>query len=73
MKNFGNEAIQLNLILKYAIEIDASDIHITENKVSWVRAMGNLHKCGEPISISDIDEFKAVYQWSVFQVVLLLS
>ena len=47
----------MNLILKYAIEIDASDIHITENKVSWVRAMGNLHKCGEPISISDIDEF----------------
>lgn len=47
----------MNLILKYAIEIDASDIHITENKESWVRAKGNLHKCGDAVSISDIDEF----------------
>ena len=47
----------MNLILKYAIEVNASDIHITENKEGWVRAKGNLHKYGEPISLSDIDEF----------------
>ena len=47
----------MNLILKYAIEIGASDIHITENQEGWVRAKGNLHKCGDKISLSDIDEF----------------
>lgn len=57
MKNFGNEVDKLNLILKYAIEIGASDVHITENQQSWVRAKGNLHKCGERIMLSEIDEF----------------
>lgn len=47
----------MNLILKYAIEIGASDIHITENQEGWVRAKGNLHKSGDIISLSDIDEF----------------
>ena len=47
----------MNLILKYAIEIGASDVHITENQECWVRAKGNLHKSGEIISLSDIDEF----------------
>lgn len=47
----------MNLILKYAIEVGASDVHITENQESWVRAKGNLHKCGEKITLSDIDEF----------------
>ena len=57
MKNFGNEEIDLNLILKYAIEIDASDVHVTENKQSWIRSKGNLYKYGEKIELSDIDEF----------------
>lgn len=47
----------MNLILKYAIEVGASDIHITENKEGWVRAKGNLHKFGGRIDISEIDEF----------------
>lgn len=47
----------MNLILKYAIEENASDIHITENKESWVRVKGNLHKYGEAVSLSEIDEF----------------
>ena len=47
----------MNRIIKYAIEVGASDVHITENQESWVRAKGNLHKCGEKIALSDIDEF----------------
>ena len=47
----------MNLILKYAVETDASDIHITENKEAWVRTKGNLHRVGEKLSISSIDEF----------------
>lgn len=47
----------MNVILKYAIEINASDVHITENKESWVRAKGNLNKCGDKVSLSEIDEF----------------
>lgn len=47
----------MNLILKYAIDIGASDIHITENKEPWVREKGNFYKYGEIVSISDIDEF----------------
>ena len=47
----------MNLILKHAIESEASDIHITENQEGWVRAKGNLNKWGDRISLSDIDEF----------------
>lgn len=49
--------MELNCILKYAIESGASDIHITENHEGWVRAKGNLNKWGNRISLSDIDEF----------------
>ena len=49
--------MELNCILKYAIESGASDIHITENHEGWVRAKGNLNKWGNRIALSDIDEF----------------
>ena len=57
MKNSGNEVVQLNGVIQYAIQIDASDIHITENKVSWIRAKGEFYKYGNTINLSDIDEF----------------
>lgn len=47
----------MNRIIKYAIENNASDIHITENKIGWVRVKGNLFQYGESISLSEIDEF----------------
>lgn len=47
----------MNFILKHAIETDASDIHITENKVSWIRSKGHFQKYGDEINLSDIDEF----------------
>lgn len=45
------------LILKNAIEANASDIHITENKEGWIRAKGKLFTYGEKITASDINEF----------------
>lgn len=47
----------MNHILKYAIENNASDIHITQGKVSWIRIKGALKQYGDEISLSDIDEF----------------
>ena len=47
----------MDLILKYAIEENASDIHITENKESWVRVRGNLHMYGDVVPLSAINEF----------------
>ena len=47
----------MNYILKYAIENNASDIHITQNKKSWVRVKGLLKQMGEAITVSNIDEF----------------
>ena len=44
-------------ILKYAIEHNASDIHITENKIGWVRIKGELEKYERRISLDNIDEF----------------
>lgn len=49
--------IKLNLILKYAIENNASDIHITEDSVGWVRIKGSLNEYGDKISLGSIDEF----------------
>jgi len=47
----------VNYILKYAIENNASDIHITQNRKSWIRVKGLLKEFGEEILVSDIDEF----------------
>lgn len=47
----------MNRIIKYAVENNASDIHITENKIGWVRVKGKLFQYGESISLSEIDEF----------------
>ena len=47
----------MNHILKFAIENNASDIHITQNKKSWVRVKGVLKQMSEAIPISNIDEF----------------
>ena len=47
----------MNLVLKYAIENNASDIHITQNKKSWVRVKGLLKQFGDAVTLSGIDEF----------------
>ena len=47
----------MNQIIKYAVENNASDIHITENKVGWVRVKGKLFQYGEKVTLSEIDEF----------------
>lgn len=57
----------MNLILKYAIEVGASDIHITENQKSWVRVKGNLYKYGDKIELSDIDEFVEIVIPSILE------
>jgi len=49
--------LEVNYILKYAIENNASDIHITQNKRSWVRVKGLLKQFDEEMSVSEIDEF----------------
>lgn len=48
-------------ILKYAIDNNASDIHITENKETWIRIKGKLSRLGDKISISQMDEFVNTY------------
>ena len=48
---------RLNIILKYAIENNASDVHVTENSVGWVRINGTLNEYGDKISLDNIDEF----------------
>ena len=48
--------ISLSEVLKYAIENNASDIHITQDEKSWIRINGNLQPYGDVIPISDIDE-----------------
>lgn len=47
----------MNLVLKYAIENNASDIHITQNKKSWVRVKGMLKQFGDAVTLAGIDEF----------------
>lgn len=47
----------MNYLLKYAIDSNASDIHITQGKKSWVRVNGALGEFGEVVPLSDIDEF----------------
>ena len=47
----------MNQIIKYAVENNASDIHITENKVGWVRFKGKLFQYGEKVTLSEFDEF----------------
>lgn len=51
----------MNRILQYAIEQAASDIHITEEQVSWVRIRGELHRWGEPVSLAAIDEWVELF------------
>lgn len=47
----------MNHILKFAIENNASDIHITQNKKSWVRFRGLFKQMNDVISIIEIDTF----------------
>lgn len=47
----------MNYLLKYAIDNNASDIHITQDKKSWVRVKGTLAEYGDIVSLADIDEF----------------
>ena len=42
---------------KHAIESDASDIHITENKEGWIREKGKLYTFGEKITVYEINKF----------------
>lgn len=56
----------MDKILQYAIENNASDIHITENKEAWIRSKGKLSKYGEKISISEIDRFINTFVQSAF-------
>ena len=44
-------------ILRRAIEKNASDIHITENKVGWLRVRGELEKFEQVIHLDMIDAF----------------
>ena len=59
--------MRLKEILKFAIENNASDIHITENKIGWVRINGSLKKYERQISLGKIDEFVEVCVPSVLQ------
>ena len=47
----------MDLILKHAIESDASDIHITENKEGWIREKGKLYTFGEKVTVYEINKF----------------
>ncbi len=44
-------------VLMYAVDNNASDIHITENKESWVRIKGLFKKYESKVQLSDIDAF----------------
>ena len=44
-------------ILKYAIENNASDIHITQSKKSWIRVNGKLMRYGDRMRVTDMDAF----------------
>lgn len=44
-------------ILKYAVSNNASDIHITEDKKSWVRINGQLAQYGNAVRLIEIDCF----------------
>lgn len=44
-------------ILRSAIERNASDIHITENKIGWLRVQGGLEKFEQIISLDMFDYF----------------
>ena len=50
----------MNEALKYAIENNASDIHITQGKQCWIRIKGLLRQYGDEVAVSDIDEFVEV-------------
>lgn len=47
----------MNNVLIYAVANGASDIHITENKESWLRIQGVLKKYEKKVHLSAIDEF----------------
>ena len=47
----------MNKLLLYAIENNASDIHITANKDCWIRINGVFKKYERVIKITEIDEF----------------
>lgn len=51
----------MNDILKYALDNDASDIHITQNKASWVRIKGEFKKKAFATSMNDINTFVATF------------
>ena len=44
-------------ILRSAIEKKASDIHITENKIGWLRVQGTLEKFEQVVHLDEIDSF----------------
>ena len=44
-------------ILRSAIERNASDIHITENKIGWLRVQGTLEKFEKVVHLDEIDSF----------------
>ena len=44
-------------ILRSAIERNASDIHITENKIGWLRVQGTLEKVEQVVHLDEIDSF----------------
>jgi len=49
--------VKLNELLRYAIGNNASDIHITQNKIGWVRIKGSLEKYDREITLDKIDDF----------------
>lgn len=44
-------------ILRSAIERNASDIHITENQLGWLRIQGNLERYEQVVHLDEIDSF----------------
>ena len=44
-------------ILRYAIEKDASDVHITENMIAWIRVQSQMERTDKVVQLDMIDEF----------------
>ena len=49
-------------LLRYAIEKDASDVHITENMSAWIRVRGQLVITDRVIQLDMIDEFVKTHE-----------
>lgn len=57
--------VELYDILRSAIQKSASDIHVTENKIGWLRIRGTLEKFEHVIALEMIDAFVEIEMPSV--------